>query len=169
MPRSAFEALAFCRNVEHAHPRPPERYTQCKRARPALAAAVAHAVLAAPAKGRAGPPPGAHGTRGARSYGGGERADSMRYVQFCFSYLKPLAGSAVLCDTAMQRQPVTESTGKPDAIRATSKMSLISSISMRSVSDIKLIRTDTTLDLSQKAEKVCFSWTSHFYLNSLCF
>ena len=75
--------------------------------------------------------------------------------EFFFLWRKPLAGSAVLCDTAMQRQPVTESTGKPDAIRATSKMSLISSISMRSVSDIKLIRTDTTLDLSQKAEKVC--------------
>ena len=27
---------------------------------------------------------------------------------------------------------------------------------MRLVSEIKLIRTDTTLDLSQKAEKVCF-------------
>ena len=38
---------------------------------------VAHAVLDAPAKGRAGPPPGAHGTRGARSYGGGESADSI--------------------------------------------------------------------------------------------
>ena len=115
---------------------------------------------------RAEPPPGAHGTRGARSYGGGERADPMRYVQFCFSYLKPLAGSAVLCDTAMQRQPVTESTGKPDAIRATSKMSLISSISMRSVSDIKLIRTDTTLDLSQKAEKVCVYSSSIIFLFS---
>ena len=29
---------------------------------------------------------------------------------------------------------------------------------MEGVSDIKLIRTDTTLDLSQKAEKVCLPW-----------
>ena len=28
---------------------------------------------------------------------------------------------------------------------------------MRHVPEIKLIRTDTTLDLSQKAEKVCFN------------
>ena len=28
------------------------------------------------------------------------------------------------------------------------------------VPEIKLIRTDTTLDLSQKAEKVCFVWVS---------
>ena len=34
------------------------------------------------------------------------------------------------------------------------KMSLISRRTMSAVSDIKLIRTDTTLDLSQKAEKV---------------
>ena len=32
------------------------------------------------------------------------------------------------------------------------------SCSMSSVSDIKLIRTDTTLDLSQKAEKRCPKW-----------
>ena len=32
------------------------------------------------------------------------------------------------------------------------------SYSMSSVSDIKLIRTDTTLDLSQKAEKRCPKW-----------
>jgi len=32
------------------------------------------------------------------------------------------------------------------------------SYSMSSVSDIKLIRTDTTLDLSQKAEKRCRIW-----------
>ena len=35
-------------------------------------------------------------------------------------------------------------------------MSLISGRAVPSVLDIKLIRTDTTLDLSQKAEKVCF-------------
>ena len=68
--------------------------------------------------------------------------------------VEPLAGSAVLCCSAMQRQPVTGSPGKPEATRATPKMRLISSFSMRMVSDIKLIRTDTTLDLSQKAEKV---------------
>ena len=69
-------------------------------------------------------------------------------------FVEPLAGSAVLCCSAMQRQPVTGSPGKPEATRATPKMRLISSFSMRMVSDIKLIRTDTTLDLSQKAEKV---------------
>ena len=68
--------------------------------------------------------------------------------------VEPIAGSAVLCCSAMQRQPVTGSPGKPEATRATPKMRLISSSSMNLVSDIKLIRTDTTLDLSQKAEKV---------------
>ena len=33
---------------------------------------------------------------------------------------------------------------------------------MTPVSEIKLIRTDTTLDLSQKAEKVCFFWIRIF-------
>ena len=66
---------------------------------------------------------------------------------------EPLAGSAVLCCSAMQRQPVTGSDCKQYATRATPKMRLISSSSMNLVSDIKLIRTDTTLDLSQKAEK----------------
>jgi len=33
------------------------------------------------------------------------------------------------------------------------------------VPEIKLIRTDTTLDLSQKAEKVCFKLRPFGYLN----
>ena len=37
------------------------------------------------------------------------------------------------------------------------EIELISNYAMHRVSEIKLIRTDTTLDLSQKAEKVCFS------------
>jgi hypothetical protein len=35
------------------------------------------------------------------------------------------------------------------------EIELISNYAMHRVSEIKLIRTDTTLDLSQKAEKVC--------------
>jgi hypothetical protein len=34
---------------------------------------------------------------------------------------------------------------------------------MATVSEIKLIRTDTTLDLSQKAEKVCLRPVKMFY------
>jgi len=37
------------------------------------------------------------------------------------------------------------------------EIELISNYAMHRVSEIKLIRTDTTLDLSQKAEKVCLS------------
>ena len=39
------------------------------------------------------------------------------------------------------------------------------------ISDIKLIRTDTTLDLSQKAEKgmICFDYVFCFYIPSSSF
>ena len=59
-----------------------------------------------------------------------------------------------------RRQCNTEATRAGAAVQAqhvtqpSTKMSLISSYTVYSVSDIKLIRTDTTLDLSQKAEKV---------------
>ncbi|KAG6665534.1 hypothetical protein CIPAW_02G167700 [Carya illinoinensis] len=45
------------------------------------------------------------------------------------------------------------------------KINLISCDPMGHVSDIKLIRTDTTLDLSQKAEKgmLCFFLQFRFY------
>ncbi|ESR40274.1 hypothetical protein CICLE_v10027385mg, partial [Citrus x clementina] len=45
------------------------------------------------------------------------------------------------------------------------KINLISCGSMIHISDIKLIRTDTTLDLSQKAEKgmLCFMSRLGFY------
>ena len=39
------------------------------------------------------------------------------------------------------------------------EIELISNDAMHRVSEIKLIRTDTTLDLSQKAEKVCLTTT----------
>ena len=40
------------------------------------------------------------------------------------------------------------------------EIKLISNDAMHRVSEIKLIRTDTTLDLSQKAEKVCLQPTT---------
>ena len=46
------------------------------------------------------------------------------------------------------------SSSEPEIDQRCPKISLISSYSMSNVSDIKLIRTDTTLDRSQKAEKV---------------
>ncbi|KAK8317641.1 hypothetical protein V6Z11_A13G119700 [Gossypium hirsutum] len=49
------------------------------------------------------------------------------------------------------RVPVASYCDKPSP----QKINLISCEPMADVSDIKLIRTDTTLDLSQKAEKGC--------------
>ncbi|KAI5595716.1 hypothetical protein BDE02_03G159200 [Populus trichocarpa] len=45
------------------------------------------------------------------------------------------------------------------------KINLISRGPMAHVSDIKLIRTDTTLDLSQKAEKgmICIAFSFRLY------
>ncbi|KAJ6777587.1 VACUOLAR ATP SYNTHASE CATALYTIC SUBUNIT-RELATED / V-ATPASE-RELATED / VACUOLAR PROTON PUMP-RELATED [Salix koriyanagi] len=48
------------------------------------------------------------------------------------------------------------------------KINLISCGPMAHVSDIKLIRTDTTLDLSQKAEKGMSVPASRFAFYSLC-
>jgi hypothetical protein len=42
------------------------------------------------------------------------------------------------------------------------EIELISKDAMHPVSEIKLIRTDTTLDLSQKAEKVWVPWDASY-------
>ena len=62
-----------------------------------------------------------------------------------------------------RRQCNTEATHRRADVQARTvtdsqeKIRLISRSTVYSVSDIKLIRTDTTLDLSQKAEKVWFT------------
>ena len=62
-----------------------------------------------------------------------------------------------------RRQCNTEATHRRADVQARTvtdsqeKIRLISRSTVYSVSDIKLIRTDTTLDLSQKAEKVCLT------------
>ena len=53
-------------------------------------------------------------------------------------------------------QDIVRSTmGNPGPLQ---EISLISYPAVLDISEIKLIRTDTTLDLSQKAEKVCSHW-----------
>ena len=47
------------------------------------------------------------------------------------------------------------------------EIELISNDAMHQVSEIKLIRTDTTLDLSQKAEKVCFTLDGFYGIYNL--
>ena len=50
-------------------------------------------------------------------------------------------------------------TGKPREHRSPRKIDVTGKLTVVSVSVVTLIRTDTTLDLSQKAEKVWVSYT----------
>jgi len=63
------------------------------------------------------------------------------------------AGSAIAGQ--LMAQGLVQARGDPDPHQ---EISLISSLTVLSISEIELIGTDTTLDLSQKAEKVCHLW-----------
>ena len=64
-------------------------------------------------------------------------------------------GFATLGESAMLRRQVRRATGKPREHRSPRKIDVTGKLTVVSVSVVTLIRTDTTLDHSQKAEKVC--------------
>ena len=68
--------------------------------------------------------------------------------------LDELYGFATLCESAMLRRQVRQATGKPRGHRSPRKIDVTRKLTVVSVSVVTLIRTDTTLDHSQKAEKV---------------
>ena len=73
-------------------------------------------------------------------------------------------GFATLGESAMLRRQVRQATGKPRGHRSPRKIDVTRKLTVVSVSVVTLIRTDTTLDHSQKAEKVnC----DHFYKEEL--
>ena len=63
-------------------------------------------------------------------------------------------GFATLGESAMLRRQVRQATGKPRGHRSPRKIDVTRKLTVVSVSVVTLIRTDTTLDHSQKAEKV---------------
>ena len=63
-------------------------------------------------------------------------------------------GFATLGESAMPRRQVRQATGKPRGHRSPRKIDVTRKLTVVSVSVVTLIRTDTTLDHSQKAEKV---------------
>jgi hypothetical protein len=63
-------------------------------------------------------------------------------------------GFATLGESAMLRRQVRRATGKPRGHRSPRKIDVTGKLTVASVSVVTLIRTDTTLDHSQKAEKV---------------
>ena len=63
-------------------------------------------------------------------------------------------GFATLGESAMLRRQVRRATGKPREHRSPRKIDVTRKLTVVSVSVVTLIRTDTTLDHSQKAEKV---------------
>ena len=63
-------------------------------------------------------------------------------------------GFATLGESAMLRRQVRRATGKPREHRSPRKIDVTGKLAVASVSVVTLIRTDTTLDHSQKAEKV---------------
>ena len=63
-------------------------------------------------------------------------------------------GFATLGESAMLRRQVRRVTGKPREHRSPRKIDVTGKLTVASVSVVTLIRTDTTLDHSQKAEKV---------------
>ena len=64
-------------------------------------------------------------------------------------------GFATLGESAMLRRQMRRATGKPRGHRSPRKIDVTGKLTVASVSVVTLIRTDTTLDHSQKAEKVC--------------
>ena len=63
-------------------------------------------------------------------------------------------GFATLGESAMLRRQVRRATGKPRGHRSPRKIDVTGKLTVVCVSVVTLIRTDTTLDHSQKAEKV---------------
>jgi hypothetical protein len=63
-------------------------------------------------------------------------------------------GFATLGESAMLRRQVRQATGKPRGHCSPRKIDVTGKLTVASVSVVTLIRTDTTLDHSQKAEKV---------------
>ena len=63
-------------------------------------------------------------------------------------------GFATLGKSAMLRRQVRRAMGKPRGHRSPRKIDVTGKLTVASVSVVTLIRTDTTLDHSQKAEKV---------------
>ena len=78
--------------------------------------------------------------------------------RFCFLYVFPRCGEwAVPGGTAIPGRCVGRLEQAPDFHPPVAKIHLIWCPRVEDISDIKLIRTDTTLDLSQKAEKRCLA------------
>ena len=69
------------------------------------------------------------------------------------SYFSPTRGFAPFPEVMQYRVDAQRGRSKPLILLPVPKINLIYGPRLGDVSDIKLIRTDTTLDLSQKAEK----------------
>ena len=78
----------------------------------------------------------------------------LRLWKLCLKKCYP-KGFATLGESAMLRRQVRRATGKPRGHRSPRKIDVTGKLTVASVSVVTLIRTDTTLDHSQKAEKVC--------------
>ena len=78
-----------------------------------------------------------------------------RHIEICERLKKCYPkGFATLGESAMLRRQVRRATGKPRGHRSPRKIDVTGKLTVVSVSVVTLIRTDTTLDHSQKAEKV---------------
>ena len=76
-------------------------------------------------------------------------------------------GFATLGESAMLRRQVRRATGKPRGHRSPRKIDVTGKLTVVSVSVVTLIRTDTTLDHSQKAEKVWWAQPARRYYGSV--
>ena len=85
---------------------------------------------------------------------------------FCFVFNSPQRGDALFLEILQYKVDAWSGRSKLLFQLLIPKIHLIYCPQIEDVSDIKLIRTDTTLDLSQKAEK---QWICLFCIFMVCY